>query len=196
MSQQKESINSSGVAEPASTAQETYSVFATSYYRVMITTLLGIATITSSLTATVYLPLLPLLSAHFQVSAQAINLTITLYIVIQAIAPLVLSTFSDTIGRRPLYLTTFAIYTVASLGLALNRKSYAGLLVLRALQSLGSSAVLSICYGTISDISTPGERGKVLGAVISAANLGTAIAPSSADGSPKAQAVFGGHFGR
>jgi MFS family permease len=164
-------------SEPYSTSEaDVYSVFSLPVRRI-ITCLLGTATLASPLTATIYLPLLPLLSAHFGVSAQEINLTITVYIIFQALAPLVLSTFSDTLGRRPLILATFTVYTLASLGLAINRSSYAGLLTLRAIQSLGSSAVLSICYGIVSDICVPSARGKVLGPVMAAANLGTAIGP-------------------
>lgn len=139
--------------------------------------LLSTATLISPLTETIYLPLIPLLSTHFSVSIQSINLTITIYIVFQAIAPVLLSTHPDTFGRRPIYLATFTLYTAVSLGLALNHSSYAGLLVLRALQSLGSSAVLSICYGTVADLSPSSSRGKMLGPVMASSNLGTAIGP-------------------
>ena len=176
-SQQPPDTAPSPPANPPPSSEEVYSIFTTPIARRTITLLLGTATLTSPLTATVYLPLLPLLSTHFKVSAQSINLTITIYIIFQALSPLILSASSDTLGRRPLYLATFSVYTLASLGLALNRTSYAGLLVLRALQSLGSSAVLSICYGTVSDICVHSERGKMLGPVMAAANLGTAIGP-------------------
>ena len=156
--------------------EEVYTTFSLAIRRT-ITVLLGAATLASPLTATIYLPLLPLLSNQFGVSTQNINLTVTIYIVFQALAPLLLSTYSDTFGRRPVFLTSFTVYTFASLGLALNRSSFAGLLILRALQSLGASAVLSVCYGTVSDICVPSERGKVLGPVMAAANLGTAIGP-------------------
>ncbi|KIX99886.1 uncharacterized protein Z520_04522 [Fonsecaea multimorphosa CBS 102226] len=156
--------------------EEAYSVFAAPVRRV-ITILLGAATLTSPLTATIYLPLLPVLAAHFHVSLQRVNLTITVYIIFQALAPVLLSTFSDTLGRRPVVLAAFAIFALASLGLALNRSSYAALLVLRALQSLGSSAVLSICYGVVADVCVPSERGRMLGPVMAAANLGTAVGP-------------------
>ncbi len=161
---------------PSTSEADVYSVFSVPVRRI-ITLLLGTATLASPLTATIYLPLLPLLSTNFHVSTQKINLTITVYIIFQALAPLLLSTFSDTLGRRPLFLATLTLYTLASLGLALNRSSYAGLLVLRAIQSLGSSAVLSICYGTVSDICVPSERGKMLGPVMAAGNLGTASGP-------------------
>ena len=52
----------------------------------LLTFLLGLATITSPLTATIYFPLLPLLRVHFNTSAQAINLTITIYIIFQALS--------------------------------------------------------------------------------------------------------------
>lgn len=131
----------------------------------------------SPLTATIYLPLLPLLATQFEVSVQAINLTITIYIVFQAISPFFFATASDHFGRRPIYLSTYALYTVASLGLALNKHSYAGLLVLRALQSLGASAVLAVAFGVASDVCPPAERGAMLGPTQGAANLALCIGP-------------------
>jgi len=143
----------------------------------MIVGLLGIAMLASPLTATMYLPLLPALSKYYRVSMQAINLTITIYIIFQAVAPLLLASTSDYFGRRPIYLCTFALYTVACLGLALNTTSYGALLVLRAIQSLGASAILSVSYGTVADISVTAERGKFLGLLLTAANVGTSIGP-------------------
>ena len=142
-----------------------------------LTLILGLTMLASPLTATIYLPLLTLLATHFKVSSQAINMTITLYIVFQALSPVLFATLSDTLGRRPIYLTTYALYTVASLGLALNRSSYAVLLVLRALQSLGASAVLAIAYGVVADVCVPAERGKMLGPLMGAANLAVCIGP-------------------
>ncbi|MCJ1385695.1 hypothetical protein MMC17_008818 [Xylographa soralifera] len=131
----------------------------------------------SPLTATIYLPLLPLLETQFDVSRQAINLTITIYIVFQAISPLLFATASDTFGRRPIYLTTYALYTIASLGLALNKHSYVALLVLRALQSLGASAVLAIAFGVVADVCPAAERGAMLGPTQGAANLAVCLGP-------------------
>jgi MFS family permease len=156
--------------------QEPYTVFS-SRERRLIAALLGTTTLVSPLTATIYLPLLPLLATHFRTSAQAINLTITVYIIFQALAPLFLASTSDHFGRRPIYIATFALFSVASLGLALNKSSYAALLVLRAIQSLGASAVLSVNYGTVADVCVPAKRGKMLGPVLAAGNLGTCVGP-------------------
>lgn len=143
----------------------------------LIACLLGFTSLASPLTATIYLPIIPLLSVHFHASIQAINLTITLYIIFQALSPAVFGTLSDTLGRRPIFLITLTIYFLASLGLALNQKNYAALLVLRALQSLGASAVLAVGYGVIADICVPAERGKMQGFFLAAGNLGPCIGP-------------------
>lgn len=131
----------------------------------------------SPITATIYLPLLPLLADHFRTSLQAINLTITLYIISQALSPLLFSTASDTIGRRPILLITYTLYTFASLGLALNKHSYPALLILRGLQSLGASAVLAVAYGVIADVCPPADRGAMQGFAIGGANIATCLGP-------------------
>ena len=153
-----------------------YTTF-TKTHKHLITVILTCTMLASPLTATIYLPLLPLLARHFCVSIQAINLTITLYIVFQAISPLLFATASDSFGRRPILLVTYAIYTLSSLGLALNKNSYAILLVLRALQSLGASAVLAIAYGVIADVCPPAERGSMQGPTMGAADLAVCLGP-------------------
>ena len=143
----------------------------------LLTLLLGLATITSPLTATIYFPLLPLLRTHFHTSAQAINLTITLYIIFQALSPAIFGPLSDTLGRRPVYLLTLGLYVVGNIGLAVNKSSYAALLALRALQSLGASAAFAVSYGVVADVCTPNERGRMLGPVSMALNLGACVGP-------------------
>jgi multidrug resistance protein len=143
----------------------------------LLTVLLGLATITSPLTATIYFPLLPLLSTHFHTSAQAINLTITIYIIFQALSPAIFGPLSDSLGRRPVYLLTLSLYVVGNLGLAVNKNSYAVLLVLRAIQSLGASAAFAVSYGVVADVCVPSERGQMLGPVSMALNVGACVGP-------------------
>ena len=92
-----------------------------------------------------------------------------------------LASVSDDFGRRPIYLFTFLLYDIASLGLALNQSSYAALLMLRAVQSQGASAALSLCYGTVADITTPATRGKLLGPMLAMGNVGTRTGPIVGD---------------
>jgi predicted MFS family arabinose efflux permease len=81
---------------------DVYTVF-TARQQWMIIIILNFAMLTSPLTGSIYLPLLPMLSESCSTSVQAINLTITLYIVFQALSPLLLSSTSDHFGRRPIF---------------------------------------------------------------------------------------------
>lgn len=161
---------------PESAPSPLYTTF-TSREKQLLTFLLGLTTITSPLTATIYFPLLPLLSSHYHASPQAINLTITIYIVFQGLSPAIFATLSDSLGRRIIYLITLTLYVLSNLGLALEHNSYAALIVLRALQSLGASAAFAVSYGVVADVCVPAERGKMVGPVSMALNLGTCVGP-------------------
>jgi Na+/melibiose symporter-like transporter len=87
--------------------------------RRLLVVLLGYLALASSLIANIYFPLIDLLADRYDVSIQAINLTVTLYIIVQGIVPSFWSPLSDSWGRRPVYLSTFTIFTLASLGLAI-----------------------------------------------------------------------------
>ncbi|KAL4968580.1 major facilitator superfamily domain-containing protein [Aspergillus stella-maris] len=141
------------------------------------TYLMGYLTLASSLTATIYFPLINLLSYQYNVSTQLINLTITVYVIFQAVSPAIWGPLSDTFGRRPVFLMTFSIYSAAALGLALNESNYAALAVLRGLQSMGGSAVMSLAYAVAADISPRSERGRILGPMLASTNLGPCVGP-------------------
>lgn len=155
---------------------EEYSVFSPGMRR-YLTYLLGLVMLTSTLTATIYFPLIPMLSTHFSVSIQAINMTITTYAICQAVSPIFFASLADAFGRRPVFLGLITLYAGASLGLALNRNSYATLLVLRALQSIGGSATVPIAYGIVADVAVVSERGKMLGPMLATCNAISAVGP-------------------
>ena len=85
---------------------------------------------------------------------------------------------SDTYGRRPIYVTTLAIYVASCIGLACTPTSaYWLFLVLRILQATGGSAVIAIGSGCIADIADPEERGTFMGLFSAISMLGPAIGP-------------------
>lgn len=161
---------------PAPSDPPPFTAFSRSQLR-QLQLLVGLATTTSSLTATIYLPLLPLLRAHFHISAEAVNLTLTVYIVFQALSPVLFGPLSDTHGRRAVFLLVLSLYAVGNVGLAVNTRSFAALITLRALQSLGASATYAIAFGVVADVCTSSERGRMLGPIGMALNLGTCVDP-------------------
>ncbi|KAK4031557.1 major facilitator superfamily domain-containing protein [Parachaetomium inaequale] len=152
-----------------------YSVFSSSEKR-MMTALAGFAMLFSPLTANIYFPAMNQLETDLGASVQLINLTITSYLVLQAVASALFGDLADVVGRRPAFLAMFAVYTAANLGLALQR-SFPALLTLRMVQSLGASATAAVSYGLVADLVTAGERGGVIGVTMIATNLGPTLAP-------------------
>lgn len=103
-----------------------------------IIVIVSYAAFSSNIGGFIYYPALKLLSENFSVSVARINLTITSYMAVAALAPTLIGDVADIWGRRLAFLITLAIYVVASICLALA-KSYNELISMRVLQALGAS---------------------------------------------------------
>lgn len=75
-----------------------------SYERHAIAIMVCLAGFFSQISAFIFFPAIPYISRDLGVSVEAINLTITGFLVIQAIIPSVLGDLADQVGRRPTYL--------------------------------------------------------------------------------------------
>ncbi|EGP90655.1 unnamed protein product [Zymoseptoria tritici ST99CH_3D1] len=152
-----------------------YSAF-TKRSAVLIVVLVSTAGFFSPFTAFVYFPAIRSIAADYGISIELMNVTVTVYLIIQGLVPPILGDLSESIGRRPVYLLVFTIYCGASIGLALQR-NYAALLVLRMLQSAGSSGTIALAYGVIGDIAAPHERGAYVGLSHIGFNTAPALGP-------------------
>lgn len=130
----------------------------------------------SPITANIYFPAIPRLAESLGVTVGQINLTLTTYTIMQGLAPTIFGDFGDAAGRRPAFIIAFTIYLGANIGLALQR-NYAALLVLRMVQSGGSSGTIALSYAVVSDIAPSSERGKYMGIVGAGLTMGPAIGP-------------------
>jgi multidrug resistance protein len=83
---------------------------------------------------------------------------------------------SDRFGRRPAYFLSFTLMIGANIGLALQT-NYAALLVLRCLQSCGSSGTISLSSAVVSDIATRQQRGSYIGLAALGSSMGPALGP-------------------
>lgn len=77
------------------------------------------------------------------VSALAVQLTVTIYMVGQSIAPLVWVAISDTKGRRVVFIASFLVFVIGNVGLALT-DTYAVMMVFRLVQATGSEALFFV----------------------------------------------------
>jgi MFS family permease len=130
----------------------------------------------SPLSGNIYYPALNALAHDFGTSSSTMNLTLTTYMITQALAPAILGDFADMCGRRPAYLLGSILYLGANIGIA-SVKTFPGLLVLRCMQSAGSAGMVALASGVAADISTSGERGKYMGWILSGSMVGPAIGP-------------------
>jgi MFS family permease len=127
--------------EPSPSSDAPYSIFTKPQKRGIVL-LVAFAAVFSPLSSFIYYPARNALSKDLHVSLNKIDLTITSYMVVSGVVPSLVGGFADRIGRRPVYLVIFTIYVLANLGLAFQ-KSYPALVVLRMVQSAGSSGMLT-----------------------------------------------------
>ncbi|MCJ1315171.1 hypothetical protein MMC15_000487 [Xylographa vitiligo] len=134
------------------------------------------AAFASPVSSSIYYPALNIIALDLHTTLANINITITTYMVFQGLAPTIVGGISDRYGRRPAYLICFTVFIGANIGLALQT-NYVALLVLRCLQSCGSSGTVALSNGVVSDIATRAERGKYIGYAALGSSLGPALGP-------------------
>jgi len=152
-----------------------YSIHST-WQKRFIVLLASFSAFFSPVTAQIYLPALPILAKEFNVSNAEINLTVTTYMIFQGITPMFIGGFADTAGRRPAYVICFVVYIAANIGLALS-KNYASLLIVRCLQSAGSSTTVALCQAVVADIITSADRGQYIAITAIPVILGPSVGP-------------------
>ncbi|TKA64623.1 hypothetical protein B0A55_09565 [Friedmanniomyces simplex] len=158
--------------QPNIVATEDYSVFTTGQKRAIIVTA-SFAAWFSPMSGSIYYPALNQIASDLHVTSAKINITVTTYLILQGLAPMMIAGFSDKAGRRPAYMVCFSVYTIANLALALQN-SYVALLLLRMLQSAGSSGTVALAQGLVGDCITSSERGQY----VAWASAGTVLGPT------------------
>ncbi|KAF3001779.1 hypothetical protein E8E13_001287 [Curvularia kusanoi] len=153
-----------------------YSVFSTRM-KSWIIFLVSISALISPFGATLVLPALTVLTGVLDITPTQANISITTYMIAQAIAPAIIGAMSDTSGRRLSFILCYVIYIVANVGLALQT-NYVALLLLRMLQAVGCSAAIALAFAIVSDISTSAERGKYMGYAGAGILCGPAFGPT------------------
>ncbi|TFK56677.1 MFS general substrate transporter [Heliocybe sulcata] len=143
----------------------------------------------SPLTANIYFPAIPTIAKAFGKSIELINVTVTVYMVLQGLSPMVWGTIADRIGRRPIFVACLFILSLSCVGLALvPTNAYWLLVLLRAVQAAGSASTIALGAGVVGDIATPAERGGFFGLY----NVGPMVGPSIG---PIVGGALAGHLG-
>lgn len=90
------------------------------------------------------------------------NLSVAFYMLAMSIFPLWWSSFSETMGRRTIYIVSFGFFLLWNI-LAAVSTNVAMLIVTRLLGGGAAASVQAVGAGTIADIWEVKERGRAMG---------------------------------
>ncbi|KAI9726106.1 MAG: hypothetical protein M1834_009422 [Cirrosporium novae-zelandiae] len=166
-------IDESPVAQQLTSGETPYSIYSKKE-KWFIVGMVAVTGLFSPLPANIYFPAIPTLANIFHKSTELMNLTVTVYLVMQGVSPMLWGPLSDRFGRRPIFIICFIILVGSCVGLALTpTDAYWLLLLLRCIQAGGCASTIALGAGVVGDISTPAERGGFFGTF----NLGPMLAP-------------------
>lgn len=61
----------------------------------------------SPLSANIYFPVIPTISRDLGVTVEQVNISVTVYMILQGVSPSFFGAICDVLGRRPVYISTF-----------------------------------------------------------------------------------------
>ncbi|MGV0167116.1 multidrug effflux MFS transporter [Furfurilactobacillus sp. WILCCON 0119] len=135
----------------------------------LLVTLVGFPQISES----IFTPILPALQQTLHVSANRVQLTMSVYFISFALGVLIWGQLADRWGRRPALLAGIVIYLIGNVGLLLSQ-TLTGIIISRLVQAFGASTG-SVVTQTIMRESFHGRAGAKIFAQTSAA---LALAPA------------------
>ncbi|KAI9298971.1 MFS general substrate transporter [Neoconidiobolus thromboides FSU 785] len=151
---------------------ELYSVNQRRFYLAIV----AFAGLMAPMSATMFFPALIQIKEDFQTTDTLIDLTVSIFVFVLAIAPLVWGTCADLYGRRWVYITAQVIFALSCVGCGLS-PNIAVFLLMRVFQGIGSSATIVLGIGTISDIYPRDQRGTAFGLFFVGPLIGPIIGP-------------------
>lgn len=105
------------------------------------------------------------------------QLTLTTFLLATAVGQVVWGSLSDQLGRRPVLLGGIAIGVIASLGCALTGSIWF-LLAMRALQGLGTGAVMVVARAVVADVSTGATAARAFSTLSAVQSIAPIVAPA------------------
>ncbi|KDR77423.1 hypothetical protein GALMADRAFT_65924 [Galerina marginata CBS 339.88] len=138
--------------------------------------LIAFASMIAALAANIQNPAVEEMEADLPATSSQFSLSISLFILVQGVMPLLWSAISEVKGRKLVYVVSIALFTLGSIIVALSHR-IGPVIGFRVLQALGSSAVMAIGAASLADIFDPEERGRKMGIYYVAPLLGPALGP-------------------
>lgn len=123
-----------------------------------------------------YLPGFPEIAADLDATAAQVQLTLAAFLLATAIGQLIWGGLSDQIGRRPVLLVGIGVGVVSSLACALTDSIWL-LIAMRALQGLGTGAVMVVARAVVADLSTGVGAARAFSSLAAVQSIAPILAP-------------------
>ncbi|KAF1940995.1 MFS general substrate transporter [Clathrospora elynae] len=110
----------------------------------------------------IVMPVLQEISVAFHATHTVTNMSVAVYMLSMSIFPLWWSSFSERLGRRTIYITSFILFVLFAILSAVST-NIAMLVVCRVLSGGAAASVQAVGAGSIADIWETKERGRAMG---------------------------------
>lgn len=122
----------------------------------------------------IYNPVIDDVKRDLHASDAQIGLSLSLFILFQGGVPVIWASISEIIGRKPVYIASFILYTAAT-AIGSRSPTMPVLIGMRVVVACGSSAVLSAGAGSLADMYEVKERGRKMGLFYAMPMLGPSL---------------------
>src|ERR1035437_8725971 len=148
-----------------------------SSYRWIILMMTSIGSFMSPLDSSIVSVSLPSITSSLNMDYTMAIWVPTAYLVALTVMLLSIGRLSDMRGRRPFFISGFAIFTLASFLCSISTSGLQ-LIVFRIIQGAGAAFMASTSPAIVTDLFPGKERGKALGINAMAVYVGLAVGPS------------------
>ncbi|WP_371226506.1 multidrug effflux MFS transporter [Roseovarius sp. 2305UL8-3] len=125
----------------------------------------------STLALNIFLPSLPGMTAYFETDYALMQLSVALYLAVNAVLQLLIGPISDKLGRRPVILAGLAIFLVATLGCILAQNVWV-FLFFRMMQA-AIVVAMALSRAVVRDMVPEAQAASMIGYV----TMGMAVVP-------------------
>ncbi|WP_282790807.1 multidrug effflux MFS transporter [Streptomyces sp. CC224B] len=143
---------------------------------VLLTATLALLSFVMPLATDMYLPAFPKLADEFGTDASGVQLTLTAFLLGQALGQLVFGPFSDRYGRRRPILLGAAVCTVAT-ALCAMAPNLGVLIALRFVTGFSGAAGLVVGRAVVSDVATGAAAARLFGVLMALGGIAPIVAP-------------------
>ncbi|MGV6846979.1 MAG: multidrug effflux MFS transporter [Marinibacterium sp.] len=130
----------------------------------------------SALSMNMFLPSLPTMATYFGTDYRVMQLSVALYLGVNAVLQLVIGPVSDKVGRRPVVLTGFAIFSLASLG-CVFAPSIELFLIFRMMQAVVVVGMV-LARAVVRDMHAQDKAASMIGYVTAGMAVAPMVAPA------------------